>query len=152
MAEKYREMGKAADGMRTGAEASKEAREIWDRIRSDTSHGLKWAWFTMEGTNYVCKASGNSSLDGFAAAGSEATDNVWFGAFRTANPGTKFIQVLLMPESVSPLKRGKAQLQKAGIFNSWPGANGEASVTSSDEDTLREAISKICGCKPSDLN
>ena len=151
MAEKYREMGKAADGMRTGAEALKEAREIWDRIRSDSADGLKWAWFTLEGTNYVCKTSGNTSLDGFAAAGSQATDSVWFGAFRTTNPATKFIQVLLVPEGISPLKRGKAQLQKAAIFNAWPGANGEASITSADEDILRESLAKICGCKPSDL-
>lgn len=150
MAEKYREMGKAADGMRTGTEALEEARETWKVVRSGGE--ISWAWFTLEGANYAKKASGDGALADMAdAALSAYPDTVWFGCFRVLKPATKFFHVMFISDKVGALKKGKAQLQKSAIFNAWEGGSGEFNLTEMSEATLREAAAKVLRCDPGDI-
>ena len=151
MSEKYKEMGSAADGMKTPSEALSESQPVWERLRNDAT-GETWVWCVLEGTVYRVVSSGSGDLSEMAAAALVRSDCIYFGGLRINKPAVKFIHVLYVPAGVSPLKRGKDQLQKAAIFNSWPGASKELSLTEMDETIFKEAVAKGVGCKVSDLS
>ena len=75
-------------------------------------------------------------------------DMVLFGGIRINEPSTKFFQVLYIGESVSPLKKGKAQLHKSAIFNAMPGCSGEISIPDLSAEKLKERIAAILKCAP----
>jgi hypothetical protein len=152
MAEKYKEMSStgAGDGMRTSGEALIEVIQAWAKFRSDECEE-NWMWCILDGSTYRVACSGSGGLAGMANAASANEDCIWFGGFRIEKPATKFFHVLYVPTKVSPLKRGKAQLQKSAIFNCWVGGSGEFSLTEVTELALKEGIAKALRCKIEDL-
>jgi len=158
MSEKYREMGSQADGMKTPSEAVSGVVPEWEKLRTDAS-GVTFVWCLLESDGkYRVVESGGGGVSEACKPPQSRTDTVWFGGLRVTRRGEgggsappKFIHVLCVPSAVSPLKRGKAQLQKAAIFNAWPGASGEVSLTDMDESSLRGAVAKLLRCQPDDL-
>jgi hypothetical protein len=128
MAEKAKEMGSSADGMKTPiSSAISDITTIWNsEIRSDSTP-ITWIWTSYETNTYVVVAKGNS-LENFLQV--PKPDIILFGGIRIEKPIPKFVHVLWIGSTVSALKKGKAQLHKSAAFNAMEGATGEISCSS----------------------
>lgn len=149
MAEKYREMGKAGDGMKTSGEAVSEVAPVWELLRKeDETHSFVWCKFDK--TVYRIVAVGSGGLEEMSAKAKEDSSFVYFGGVRARVQGkVRFFHVVYIPSEASALQKGKAQLHKSAVFNAWPGSSAEVSVQ--DCDMIRAAIADKMRCKAEDL-
>lgn len=138
MAEKYREMGAAGDGMKTGLGALEEVAPAWDALRSD-SHPANYVWCKFDKTKYLVVAQGDGGLGEMCAKAAGDSSFVYFGGVRVQVHGkARFVHVVYIPSQASALQKGKAQLHKSAVFNAWPGSSAEVSVQ--DLADLEQAI------------
>lgn len=117
------EKGAARDGMKTDASILGNVKEIWDEyIRSDKASTSNFVVFTHDGTKYQLLGTGTGVS---ALRDTVKKDMIHFIGLRVHAGGKpRFFQVLFIGESVSAVKKGKAQLLKAAPFNAMEGANG----------------------------
>ncbi|KAH9253955.1 hypothetical protein BASA81_008079 [Batrachochytrium salamandrivorans] len=125
MAEKYREMGKAGDGMKTGLGALEEVAPVWEMLRSD-SYADNYVWCKFDKTKYMVVAQGDGGLEEMSMKAAEDSSFVYFGGVRVQVQGkARFVHIVYIPSQASALQKGKAQLHKSAVFNAWPGSSAE---------------------------
>ena len=151
MAEKYREMGSAGDGMKTSSDALVEVAPVWNEIRNDAPNTINWVWCRHDKTLYKVVSHGEGGIDEMISTGLVDSSFIYFGGLRVAVEGKiRFVHVVFIPDGVSALQKGKAQLHKSAIFNSWPGSSGE--ISTMDITHLRFELAKKLKCEEKDLS
>ena len=152
MAEKYREMGSAGDGMKTASAAAAALADAWRAVRSDADTPT-WVWAVFDSASATYQVAGTGRLlESFVAFTAEHQDAVLFGGLRVELPGSpRFLHVLFVGESASGVKRGKAALQKTAAFNAFQGAAGEINASGAGLAGVRDAAAKVLRCAPEDV-
>lgn len=148
--------GAARDGMKTDVDAIGNIKELWDDlIRNDKMPSSNFVVFTHDGSKYILVGSGNGIE---AMKGVVKKDLIHFIGLKVIVSGKpRFFHILFIGESVSAVKKGKAQILKSAPFNAMEGANGgEIAYPIGEEmniDTLLSLIQKAVGkdSKPIEL-
>ena len=139
MAETYARMDKAsADGMKTADAAVAAVVDGWARVRDDSMSNVEWVVYVLDGKTYKLAAEGAGRPELLNAL-DEASVN-FCGLLDGPVNARKFYHLLYVGAEVGIIKKNKAQLQKAAVFNAMPGAAGEVQLDAKTPERLAELL------------
>ena len=117
----------SADGMKTADAAVAAVVDGWARVRDDSISSVEWVVYVLEGKTYKLAAEGAGRPELLNALDEAAVN--FCGLLDGPPNARKFYHLLYVGAEVGIIKRNKAQLQKAAVFNAMPGAAGEVQLS-----------------------
>ena len=139
MAETYARMDKAsADGMKTADAAVAAVIDGWARVRDDSMTSVEWVVYVLDGKTYKLAAEGSGRPELLNALDEAAVN--FCGLLDGPVNARKFYHLLYVGAEVGIIKKNKAQLQKAAVFNAMPGAAGEVQLDAKTPERLAELL------------
>lgn len=118
----------------------------WENLRSDSTD-CNWILLFLNTPSVVAvRGTGDGGVPEFISNLND--DEILFGAIRLVIEGqVKFFHVFFVGQNVGAMKKGKASLYEAGVFQALEGAHGKLSFSGGLEsctlDAFADQLNKI---------